>query len=54
MDYMSLWEIQYTFECGISEMAPDYLQFLQWIKKKEKKKKCPKQDNGYEGTNIKG
>jgi len=33
MDYVQLSEIQWTSEHGLSEMTPNYLQFLQRIKK---------------------
>ena len=38
MDYVSLSEIQWKLRHGLSEMAPDYLQFLQRIKEQTKKK----------------
>jgi len=36
MGHMSLSEIHWTLGHGLSEMAPDYLQFLQRIKKQTK------------------
>jgi len=45
MGYVSLSEIHWTLGHRLSEMAPDYRQFLQRIKK---------QDTGQECTNIKG
>jgi hypothetical protein len=50
MGYMSLSEIHWTLGHALSELVPDYLQFLQRIRNKQNNKK---EDTGQECTNIK-